>query len=792
MPSHRSIINRLSVFVAERSSRSLSTGIAIVMCVGLLLPALVGSMALTRLNQTRMEIEQGAYLDDKVALLANSLANPVWNYDTMASEAIVDTLFRDAQVVRVTIAVTEPAPSIFLNAERPIRRMGQPRIARHDLLRGGKTTGHVEVEVDDGLSKQRFEEDRRAYSFILLGQFILAFALILTALRYWVIKPLAQLTAVSNQLSSGNFEHQFTWDRPDEIGRLANQLDHMRNDLRSSFAEQQAILNNIQVGVVFSREGTIQLANRHAEKIFGYGEGMMRGITTRDLCLSDDQYRAIEAHAEAELTSPEGRYEEELCLQRRDGSSFWAQLRGCKLASGNQNTGSIWVYEDISLRRAAENEINSLAFYDPLTKLPNRRLLRDRLKQALISSARNEKRGALLFIDLDNFKTLNDSLGHDIGDILLQQVAQRLTACVRKDDTVSRLGGDEFVVMLEDLSPHQEVAASQAEFVVEKILAALNKPYDFANTDHRSTASIGVTLFEDNTEGIEEQLKRADLAMYQAKAAGRNTMRFFNSAMQTAVAERAALEGSLHEAIEKEQLRLHYQAQVDGNARITGVEALLRWNHAERGMVPPNEFIPLAEETGLILPLGQWVLNTACRQLAAWAERPEMAHLSIAINVSARQFHREDFVSQVLEVIKQTGADPSLIKLELTESLLITNIEDVIEKMHALKKIGVGFSLDDFGTGYSSLSYLKRLPLDQLKIDQGFVRDILVDSDDVAISKMIVALAEGLGLSVIAEGVETEAQRALLAHQGCHAYQGYLFSRPVPLDEFERLVANAS
>ena len=787
MPPHRSIFNRLSEFVAGRTLRSLSAGIAIVMCIGLLLPAIVGSMALTQLNQERMEEEQKVYLTDKATLLAKSLADPVWNYNMTAAEAIVDASFLDAQVVRIVIAISEPAPSIFLNTEHAERRIGKPRVTRRDLVRNARTLGYVEVEIDDGLRQQSANEDRRAYSFILLGQFVLAFALILTALRYWVIKPLERLTRISNQLGSGDFDREFRWDRPDEIGRLAKQLDHMRYDLRSSFAEQQAILNNIQVGVVFSREGTILLANRHAEKIFGYDEGAMRGLPTKSLCLSDEQYIAIEEHAEAELASPNGSYEEELRLRRQDGSSFWAQLRGCRLTSGASNAGSIWVYENISQRRAAEDEINSLAFYDPLTKLPNRRLLRDRLKQTLISSVRNKKGGALLFIDLDNFKTLNDSLGHDIGDILLQQVAQRLTACVREQDTVSRLGGDEFVVMLEDLSHQQQLAASQAEHVGEKILAALNKPYEFAGAKHHSTASIGITLFEDDEQGMEELLKRADLAMYQAKAAGRNTMRFFNPAMQAAVAERAALESSLHEALLKAQLLLHYQAQVGEDGRITGVEVLLRWNHPERGMVQPNDFIPLAEETGLILPVGHWVLKTACQQLAMWAKQPDMAQLSIAINVSARQFHRDDFVSQVLEVLNQTGANPGLIKLELTESLLIANIEEVIEKMHALKKAGVGFSLDDFGTGYSSLAYLKRLPLDQLKIDQGFVRDILDDSDDVAISQMIVVLAESLGLSVIAEGVETEAQRALLARQGCHAYQGYLFSRPLPLEEFERL-----
>lgn len=342
--------------------------------------------------------------------------------------------------------------------------------------------------------------------------------------------------------------------------------------------------------------------------------------------------------------------------------------------------------------------------------------------------------------------------------------------------------------MLEDLSEDLQSAAKQAETVGEKVLATLNQTYQLANYEYRNTPSIGVTLFTDRHGSIDELLKRADLAMYQAKAAGRNTMRFFDPEMQAVVTSRAALEAGLRGALIEKQFLVYYQAQVDGNGRLTGSEALVRWQHPERGLVSPAEFIPLAEETRLILPLGQWVLETACTQLALWANRPETAHLTVAINVSAHQFRESRFVDQVLAVLKDTGANPQRLKLELTESLLISNVEEVIKKIVALKDAGVGFSLDDFGTGYSSLSYLKRLPLDQLKIDQSFVRDVLVDPNDASIVKTIISLAQNLGLGVIAEGVETEAQRAFLAHSGCHAYQGYLFSKPLPLVGFEQFV----
>jgi diguanylate cyclase (GGDEF)-like protein len=400
--------------------------------------------------------------------------------------------------------------------------------------------------------------------------------------------------------------------------------------------------------------------------------------------------------------------------------------------------------------------------------------------------------GAILFIDLDAFKTLNDTLGHDKGDLLLQQVAKRLQTCVREGDTVARLGGDEFVVMLEELSESQDEVARQCEAVGEKILATLGQPYLLDGHAVRSTPSIGITLFDGQPNRIDELLKQADLAMYQSKAAGRNTLRFFDAAMQAIVNDRAALEQDLREALRLQQFSLYYQPQIMGEDRLTGAEALLRWQHPQRGMVSPADFIPLAEETGLILPLGHWVLQTACRQLAAWADHSATAGLSIAVNVSARQLHQSDFVEQVLAALQEAGANPGLLKLELTESLLVSNIESTIVKMAALKSRGVGFSLDDFGTGYSSLTYLKRLPLDQLKIDQGFVRDILIDPNDAAIAKMVIALATSLGLGVIAEGVELQGQRDFLARQGCHAYQGYLFSRPLPIDAFEAFVLRAS
>jgi diguanylate cyclase (GGDEF)-like protein/PAS domain S-box-containing protein len=550
-----------------------------------------------------------------------------------------------------------------------------------------------------------------------------------------------------------------------------------------------AIAFESQEGMLVTDADRIILrVNRAFTDITGYSADEAIGQTPR--LLSSGRHDTVFYDQMRDSLQRNGTWQGEVVNRHKAGSLYteWLTITAVKNGA-NRVTNYVATITDITSRKAAHAEINSLAFYDPLTGLPNRRLLLDRLKHAVASSARSGRHGALLFIDLDNFKTLNDTLGHDFGDLLLKEVARQLESHVREGDTVARFGGDEFVVILDDLGESAQDAATQAEVVGEKILGIANHAFQLGAHAHRCTLSAGVALFFDHQSTVDELLKRADLAMYQAKAAGRNALRFFDPNMQSVVTTRANLEADLHEAILNNQFALYYRPQVDQQGHLTGVEALLRWQHPKRGLVSPLEFIPLAEETGTILPLGQWVLQTACQQLVRWARQPALAHLTIAVNVSARQLHHRDFVSQVLALLDHTGANPQRLKLELTESHLVSDVEGVIAKMATLKARGVGFSLDDFGTGYSSLSYLKRLPLDQLKIDQSFVRSILTDSNDAAIAKMVVALAESLGLAVIAEGVEQDAQRAFLAQQGCYAYQGYLFGRPVPLEEFERQVA---
>ena len=486
----------------------------------------------------------------------------------------------------------------------------------------------------------------------------------------------------------------------------------------------------------------------------------------------------------AALEAHETFHDFEMQRVRFDGSLMWVSISGTPIYDAEGRfTGYQGIGRDTSARRLTDEKIERLAFYDVLTELPNRRLLMNRLQQAIATSGRDGSPGALLFIDLDNFKDLNDTLGHDMGDQLLKQVASRLVGCVREVDTVARLGGDEFVVMLEKLGASTNEAAAYAEAVGRKVLLTLNAPYWLGGHEHHSTPSIGVTLFRDHLLGMDELLKQADLAMYQAKAAGRNTLLFFDPQMQSVVAARASMEADLRHGLQREELVLYYQPVVDQDGLMLGAEALVRWQHPTRGLVMPGEFIALAEQTNLILTLGQWVLAQACQQLKVWSAQPRTARLSVAVNVSARQFRQPDFVEQVMSALVHSGAEPTRLTLEITESLLLNEMDDVVLKMGQLRALGVRFSLDDFGTGYSSLMYLKNLPLEQLKIDQSFVRDVLTDPNDAAIAVTVLSLGKTLGLTVVAEGVETEAQRDFLVRHGCRVFQGYLFGRPVPVGQ---------
>jgi diguanylate cyclase (GGDEF)-like protein len=569
-----------------------------------------------------------------------------------------------------------------------------------------------------------------------------------------------------------------------------NRLAGARRDIaRSKATLDQALSSMVSGFVLLNAENQVVNWNRRFEEIFPWSVGKLAPL----MSFSEVLKLAANVNVPDDTDAESQKWVAERLTQQLEPHAPHVQIQpdGRFIQITERRTpdgGLVIVYNDVTELRQASAEIEQLAFYDALTHLPNRRLLIDRLQQAMAASSRSGLHGALLFLDLDHFKTLNDTMGHDLGDLLLQQVGQRLQACVRSEDTVARLGGDEFVVMLLELSAHSLESVAMARRITEKILARLNETYQLTTFTYQSTPSIGATLFLGTQQAPAELLKQADIAMYEVKESGRNALCFFDPQMQASITARVQLEQDLRVALEQGQFVLYYQPQLDRHGSIVGAEVLIRWHHPVRGMVPPIEFIKLAEESDLILSIGHWVLRTACEQLARWQQHDSTRMLHLSVNVSARQFRQPAFATEVADVIRETGINPLLLKLELTESVVLDNMDDTIAKMTELKSTGVRFSMDDFGTGYSSLAYLTRLPMDQLKIDQSFVRNIGIQHSDGVIVQTIIGMARNLALEVIAEGVETPAQHEFLARHGCYLYQGYLFGKPTPLAGFEALL----
>ena len=720
------------------------------------------------------------------------------------------------------VAQLELAESMDLHALQELGFSGaSPRHAAiQDVLTeiAQSTQSAAEKAYLDALTDQTLQR-RNFIVLVLLGS--LTFIMGLAWSGRTVVRRISLLNESAQQLASGDGGQQISPGGNDEITELGNAFSAMRDKVLARETQLREARQQLEQRVIDRtrdlRETNLRLTvaasafqtsagmtitdadkvmlqvNQSFIDITGYSAEEAVGQTPR--LLSSGRHDVAFYQSMWDTIGRTGSWQGEVWNRRKNGEIYPEWLT---ISAVNGDDGAVAHYvgtfSDITLRKEAEEEIRVLAYYDSLTQLPNRRLFHDRLSHALLNSVRHRRQGALMLIDMDNFKNLNDSLGHDIGDQFLIEVARRLTSSVREGDTVARLGGDEFVVILEGLND-SPLVATQIESIAVKIQEVLAKAYelslatgseDAGSCQHHCSASIGIALFGSQSLPSSELMKRADTAMYQAKAMGRNTVCFFDQSMQVAVTLRAALDADLRQAILSQQFLLYYQPQMDTHGRLSGSEALVRWQHPSRGLVPPNDFIPLSEETGLILPLGQWVLEAACEQLAEWAQRPEMASFTLAVNVSARQLRQVDFVAQVLATLARTGAPARQLKLEITESLLLQDIEDTIAKMLELRKTGISFSLDDFGTGYSSLAYLTRLPLDQLKIDRSFVSKLESDDNSLVICAATISLAHSLRLKVVAEGVETEAERYLLTKvHSCDYLQGYLFSKPLPLAQFE-------
>ncbi|WP_434931888.1 EAL domain-containing protein [Shewanella sp. HL-SH5] len=633
----------------------------------------------------------------------------------------------------------------------------------------------------------------KIYSFFYVLAAIFFGVLITTLASRYLTRRLHIIQKVADKVQTGSTHLRVNMQGDDEAASLAKHFDKMLDSLALREAQLASFYSLDLVGltVTSADKGWVSI-NSCLCTMLEYTEEQLKALTWVDLTHPDDLAADLEQFTKLLANEIDG-YSLEKRFISRTGKVISTMLvvRCVRKTNGNVDYVMAMV-QDISKQKEDAIQIERLAYFDPLTKLPNRRLLDDRLKQALILSERSNHYGALLFLDLDNFKTLNDTLGHDIGDMLLQQVANRLITIMRKGDTVSRFGGDEFVILLESLHINAVMAATEVKAIAANILNSINQSYNIAGHSYSTSTSIGAALFLGHKTTSDELLKQADISMYQAKKSGRNAFCFFDPQMESILINRVELERDLLFALEHNQFQLYYQVQVDSSNTPIGVEALIRWINPKRGIVSPLDFIPLAEDTGIILNIGQWVLESACIQLKAWQENNSTAGLSLSINVSARQFHQADFVEIIKNSIDKYSINPSLLKIELTESILLNNIETIIHKMNTLATMGIQFSLDDFGTGYSSLQYLKTLPLHQLKIDQSFVRDLGVDTNDKTIVKTIISMAHSLGLNVIAEGVETVPQQQYLVSQGCTHFQGYLFSRPVPITQFDILFTQAT
>ncbi len=741
---------------------------------------------------------------ERVTLLAESLANLIVAYDYGNIESLAERIveLQDVQSIRILNRSGKVMAARF-NTDFNTQKKGL--VFSAPVLFFGDTIGAVEIE----LSLDRLNATLRStYRNVVLAALIAAIllgALIYAAVSILIVRPLTRLSLAADQLALGDFSTQLPPAASDELGKLVHAFSSMREkrgraekelndlnaslenivmarvaELRDSEAYVHAVLENVNEGIIVIEEtGLIDSINPAAEQIFGYTseeiihQNFSLLISADELEMSGKFNKFSETNEDASFFGKT----REVIGMRKDFSAFPLELKTSQIHIQNRLL-FITTARDISERKEAEQRITYMASHDALTKLPNRSLLQDRIQQTLAHNHRRNLMAAVLFIDLDKFKIINDTLGHDFGDEVLKETASRLIREVRSEDTVARQGGDEFIILLSDIT-HPDDAA----LIAQKLIESLTQPFHIKGKELHIGASIGIAIFPDDGDDMEILLKNSDIAMYHAKESGRGNYQFFSAKMNAQTSEKQALCSDLRHAVERNELFLVYQPVVDMiSNEMVGMEVLLRWQHPVAGLIPPVRFIPLAEESDLILPIGEWVLRSACKQLSVWQKQGyEVPRL--AINLSAKQFRQKNIAETIAKVLKETGVDSHFIGIEITESMMVHNIEDVADTLLKLSNMGLEISIDDFGTGYSSLSYLKRFPIDKLKIDKSFVDDIATHPDDAAIVKAIIAMAHSLSMSVVSEGVEIQAQLDFLHSYGCEQYQGYIFSKPLPASE---------
>lgn len=759
--------------------------ISCALLIGLCVPVVIALTVLTHVREKQIGIEIQNLVEAKVQTMQHNLVLPIWNMDKAGIQAIVQSAMLDEQVVAVEVRT--PDGKVMAASEEASRRRGTLFTKSADLLspqsHRNMTIGSLSVLVSDQQMQLKLRADKIFYSLVLLCQAAVSLVMIGWVVYWRVLAPLQKLTMAAESIRSGQFDSQIAVQQVDEIGVLARRMALMQASLKALFEEQAAILNNIPAGVLFTRNSRIEFINRAGETIFGAKNDELTGQTCERILLAPPPGAKPHHAPDAGPGSTEV-----ISLRRLDGSRFPAELRTTSMGDSPLSEQRLWVVIDVSDRVAAEREIDRLAFYDPVTQLPNRNLLMDRLRQSMANQVAIGEITVLFCLEIYNAELAHGSLEPDKVDELHAHCARRLSAQLESHQTMARVGGEKFSLIssLKIGAPAEGV--KYCESLAQHFIDSLAPRQPLTDLSSTCSVSVGINIIDTACATAEEAMMQAEMAMVQARTAGRNTFRFFNPSMQRLANQRTVIEAELRQAIVEKQLVVFYQPQVTFDGEVVGAEALVRWRHPQRGLLSPAHFIQVAEDAGLMGAMGQLVLKAVCVDLDHWQAAGLLNELVVSVNVSAQEFKSNDFVACFCHVLAQHHAANHHVKVELTESMMVDNIDDVITKMHALKAHHVTISLDDFGTGYSSLSYLGRFPIDQIKIDQSFVRDMLLDGAKASITRTIIMLGESLGLSIIAEGVETEDQRNMLRAQGCSLYQGYWYSKPIAAEDFVGLL----